>query len=75
MDILVKITKKMQHNTVVPVTDRLGKDESISHQVQQGCGVVYVIEGVRCFQTAVHRMVHDGGRQCVETQEVGNFPL
>ncbi len=57
------------------LTDRLGEDESVSHQVQQGGGGVYVIEGIRCLQTAMHRMVHDGGRQSVETQHVSHLPV
>lgn len=46
---------------MLSLTDRLGEDESVSHQVQQGGGGVYVIEGIRGLQTAMHRMVHDGG--------------
>lgn len=56
-------------------THRFGQDEGIRHQVQQGGGGVNVVEGVRRFQAAVQRVVHDGGGQSVETQEISHLPI
>lgn len=36
---------------------------------------MHVVEGVGCLQAAVHRVVHDGGGQCVKTQEVSHLPI
>lgn len=56
-------------------TNRFGQNESIRHQIKQWGGGVHVVKGVRCFQTPVHRMIHDGGGQGVETQEVRHFSI
>lgn len=61
-------------HTVVS-TDRFGQDECVSHQIDEWCGGVHVVEGIGRLQTAVNRVVHDGGRQGVKTQEVGHLPL
>lgn len=36
---------------------------------------MHIVKRVCCFETPVHRMVHDGGGQRVETQEVRHFPI
>lgn len=57
------------------ITHRFGQDEGVGHKVQQGGGGVNVVEGIGSFQGAMHRVIHDGGWQCVETQNVRHFAL
>lgn len=56
-------------------THRFSQDEGIGHQIEQGRGGVHIVEGVRCLQAAVHRVVHDGGGQRVKTQKVSHLPI
>lgn len=53
---------------------RLGEDESVAHEVDERRFGVDVVEGVSSFQALVGRVVHDGGGQRVEAQEVCHLP-
>lgn len=61
--------------TLLHHAHRLGEDESITHEVNERRLGVNVVEGVSSFQTLVSWVVHDGGGQRVEAQEVRHLPL
>lgn len=56
------------------ITHRLGEYKSITHEVDERRLGVNVVEGVSSFQALVSRVVHDGGGQRVEAQEVCHLP-
>ena len=51
----------------------LSEDEGVPHQVNPRRGRGDVVEGVGRLQLAVGRVGHDGGRQRVEGDEVGQL--
>ncbi|KAG8139863.1 hypothetical protein E2320_002627 [Naja naja] len=63
----LKQTKKETH--------QFGQYESIIHEVNKRCFGVDIVERIGCLQTLVCRMIHNGGGQCVETQEICHLPI
>ena len=52
------------------LSNLLGKDECIIHQILEGGLSANIVEGVRSPQQLVHRMPYHGGGKMVEADEV-----